>query len=150
MFLTSRIVQLQRLAPRGHKHIQLRLLGTRVISHPLKKAKRAFLQGPSYAFVPGQSPLHLGQSVQKVKEQPFGRLVLCLSGLTRRLRFSKKKKATDVTTVALLLFFLCCVSRFTSDDAVDKAVFFGSFGSHKIITVCIALNHFKRLTSTFC
>ena len=28
--------------------------------------------------VPGQSPQHFFQSVQKVKEQPFSRLVLCL------------------------------------------------------------------------
>ena len=35
--------------------------------------------------VPVQSPPLFVQSVKKVKEQPSGRLVLCLSGLTKAL-----------------------------------------------------------------
>jgi len=84
-FLNMRIVQLQRLGARGHKVIQLRLLGTQAIRHPLKKAKSAFLQCASYVYVPEQSPPHLGQSVKNAKEQPSRRLVLCQSLLIKAL-----------------------------------------------------------------
>src|SRR4051794_685819 len=93
------MVQLQRLAPRWSTAYPVPALWDASLSHPLKKAKNAFLQGTSYDFVPGQSPPHFGQSVQKVKRQPLGLLVLCLSGLgENELLFSLTK--------ALPLFFV--------------------------------------------
>ncbi|WP_370225170.1 hypothetical protein, partial [Cytobacillus sp.] len=63
--------------------------------------------------VPGQSPQHFFQSVQKVKEQPFSRLALCLRPTGQvRLR-QPKHRTTENDSFWEDVAFLVCVPSFS-------------------------------------
>ncbi|OHX49284.1 hypothetical protein BBV17_00800 [Cytobacillus oceanisediminis] len=86
-FRFSNALQLQRLPPRGHKPILPKRQRT-----PFREAGLVLVgggQGASAFLMLSSSRRHrlevISQSVQKVKEQPFNRLVLCLSPISGRL-----------------------------------------------------------------